>query len=121
MESLKEQKIVEGIRNNYLEKTARERSLEELRALDAKVRRPADIFAYTFGTAGSLVFGVGLCLAMKVIGASLSFAMPLGVVVGVVGIAMVSVNYLIHKAILNSRKKKYAKRVITLSDELLNQ
>ena len=63
--------------------------LEQLKALDGAVRRPAAIFAYTFVILGALVLGVGMCLAMEVIGS----LMPLGIVVGVVGIAMVSANY----------------------------
>lgn len=112
-----QQKIVNEIRSSYVPKTRQQSKLEELRALDAKVRRPADIFAYTFGTVGALVLGVGMCLAMKVIGDMFA----LGVVVGVVGIAMVCANYFLHKGILNSRKKKYADQIMSLSDELLNR
>lgn len=115
-----EQKIVESIRDSYLEKTQKQQTLDELLALDAKVRRPAEIFTFSFGTVGALVLGTGMSLAMKTIGATLSFAMPLGIVVGVLGIAMVSANYFIYKAILKSRKKKYAKEIVALSDVLLN-
>lgn len=34
---------------------------------------------------------------------------------------MVAVNYFIYKAILKSRKRKYADQVMSLSDELLNR
>ena len=89
--------------------------LEQLKALDGAVRRPAAIFAYTFGILGALVLGVGMCLAMEVIGS----LMPLGIVVGVVGIAMVFANYFLYRRILNARKRKYAGKIIALSDELL--
>ena len=39
-----------------------------LRKLDRKAKMPANIFAYTFGIVFTLVFGTGMCLAMKVIG-----------------------------------------------------
>lgn len=45
--------------------------------------------------------------------------MPLGIVIGVVGIAMVAANYPIYSAIMRSRRKKYAQRILALSDELL--
>lgn len=64
---------------------------------------------------GALVLGVGMCLAMEVIGSM----MPLGIVIGAVGIAMVTANYFLYRAILRSRKKKYAKEIVSLSDELL--
>lgn len=113
----KTQQYAEAIRREYEPKTEQVTKLEELKALDAKVHRPAAVFAYTFGVIGALVLGVGLCLAMKVIGD----LMELGIVIGIVGIAMVSVNYLIYRAILKSRKKKYADQVMALSDALLNK
>lgn len=111
----KERQYAEELRRAYADKNESETKLEKLRKLDASVRRPAEIFAYVFGILGALVLGVGMCLAMEVI-ASL---MPLGIAVGVVGIAMVSANYFIYRAILKSRKHKYAKEILTLSDELL--
>ena len=45
----------------------------------------------------------------------------LGIAVGVLGIAMVSVNYFIYRAILAKRKRKYGGRVLELSDELLHR
>ncbi len=90
--------------------------LDELKALNKKVNRPANIFAYTFGTVGALVLGGGMSLAMEV----LAGGMLLGVGIGVVGLAMVSLNYFFHKTILKSRRKKYAAQILTLSDQLLN-
>lgn len=90
--------------------------LDELRALDAKVRRPAEKFAYAFGGVGSLVLGTGMCLAMKVIGN----IMPVGIIVGLAGIAMVSANYFLYQKILQKRKRKYAEQIFKISDELVN-
>ena len=111
--STAELKTVEKIRNQYTQAEATK--LDELKALDRKVKRPASIFAYVFGTIGALVLGTGMCLAMKIIGN----AMALGIVIGLVGILMVSVNYFIYKKILSSRKKKYQEKVLSLTDELL--
>ena len=97
-----EMKTVEQIRDSYVEKGITK--FDELKALDKRVKRPAEIFAYVFGSLSSLVLGTGMCLAMKVIGAGLSFAMPLGIGVGILGIALVSVNYPIYQKILKSRK-----------------
>ena len=117
-----QQAIIEKIRLRYTENKEKEVSkLEELKNLDKKVKRPAQIFAYTFGTGSSLVLGTGMSLAMKVIGTSLSFAMPLGIGVGLLGILLVSINYPIYKKILGKRTKKYSKEIIELSDSLLNK
>ncbi len=110
-----ENKKIEAIKAQYAAKE--NTKLDQLKALDKKVKRPAQIFTYTFGTVGALVLGTGMCLAMKVIGNS----MPLGIVIGVAGIAMVSANYWLYKKWLGARKRKYAKQVIQLSDNLLNK
>ncbi len=110
---------IQNIRAQYAEKTMTK--FDELKELDKRVKAPAEIFAYAFGTAGALTLGTGMCLAMKMIGASLAFAMPLGIAVGCLGILMVSVNYSCYQKILNSRKRKYANEIFKLSDELLNK
>ena len=112
------EKIVKEIKEGYepKEKT----KYDELIALNRKVELPAYIFAYAFGIVGALILGVGMCLAMQVIGTGVPL-MVLGIVVGIIGIALVSVNYPIFLAIMKSRKKKYAEKVIALSEELLNK
>lgn len=48
-----------------------------LRKLDAKAKLPATVFTYTLGIVSALVFGVGMCLSMKVIGdGSMAMRMP---------------------------------------------
>ena len=110
-----EKQYAQQVRAEYAPGSEEEGKLEHLKKLDRAARRPAEIFAYTFGIVGALVLGVGMCLAMEVIGSM----MPLGIVIGVVGIAMVTANYFLYRAILRSRKKKYAKEIVSLSDELL--
>ena len=111
--------IIKNIRSDYEEKEVTE--FDELKALDKKVKRPAKVFAYVYGSASSLVFGTGMCFAMKVLGAGLSFAMPLGIGIGVVGMGLMAFAYPIYKAMMKSRKNKYSKRIFELSDSLLNK
>ncbi len=109
------EKEIEAIRAQY---TATEKTkLDELKAMDRRVKLPAEIFAYSFGIVGSLILGTGMSLAMKVIGGS----MPLGIAIGVLGIGMVSANYFLYKLFLKKRKNKYGKEIVALSDELLNK
>lgn len=113
--STNEKKYVEKVLNKYTEvKTTK---LDELRELDKKATRPATLFAAIFGTIGSLVLGFGMCVAMEVI---LAGYMWLGIVIGFVGILMISINYPLYKNILKSGKAKYADKIKALSDELLN-
>ena len=113
----KEQReYVESVVKSYQEKEFTK--LDELKRLDSKVKLPAEIFAYVFGSIGALLLGLGMCIAMGVILAELFI---LGIVIGLVGIVMVTVNYFIYQKILKSRKEKYAEEVLSLSKELLNK
>lgn len=98
-------------------------ALDELRALDTKVKRPANVFAYTFGAIGAIVMGAGMSLVMTDIGGMLGIEsnMAVGIAVGVVGMVMSLVNYPIFKGILKSRKKKYSDKIIALSDQIINE
>lgn len=120
MTNQNEKQIAEKIKSSYAEKSVHETKLEELRRLDSQVKMPAKVFAYTYGSAGSLILGTGMSLAMKIIGATVATLMPVGIVVGVLGIAIVATTYPIYKKILNKRKAKFSKAIIAKSEELLN-
>ncbi len=107
-----EQKLLERIRSEYTEKTATE--LDDLRKLHARIKRPAEIFAYSYGSAGSLVLGTGMCLAMKVIGS----AMVPGIAIGAAGIGMVSTTYALYKRLLAERRKRYKGEITALCDKI---
>ena len=111
-------KYAEKLIKEYSEKEAS--VVDELKVLDSKVKRPAYIFAYVFGSIGALVLGLGMCLAMQIIGGTIPL-MVVGIVIGLVGIAMVSINYPLFQKILKSRKAKYAEDIIEKSNELLNK
>ena len=106
----------EKIAAEYAQKPASK--LIALQKLDQKAKLPSILFAFTFGTLGALILGVGMCLCMGQIGTGLAFAMPLGVAVGVLGIVMVSVNYPIYRKLLARGKKKYAFEVMELAKEI---
>ena len=110
--------VVEKIRSQY---TAREHTeLDDLKALDAKVKKPANVFGYTYGSIGAIVMGAGMSLVMTKIGTKLGMTETLipGIAVGIAGMAMVLTTYPIYKKILNSRKKKYAGKVMELSERI---
>ena len=112
----KETKYVEKTLNGYSEKKVTK--LDELKNLDKQAKRRPTIFAYVFGSIGSLILGFGMCVAMGVI---LPELMVLGICVGIVGIVMVSLNYSIYKKLLENNKKKYADQIKKLGKELLNK
>ncbi len=108
-------KEIQAIKEQYVENKSSK--LDELKALDKRVKTPALVFAYTFGVIGTLALGVGMCLSMEIIGNMTA----VGVAVGLVGIAMASLNYTFYSNILKARKAKYAKEIIALSDGILNE
>ena len=113
--------MVEKIRTKYVEK--KDSSLDELRKLDRKVKAPAEVFAYIFGSISALIMGAGMSLVMTDVANMLGLGdmtVP-GIAVGVVGMALAIINYPIYKGILNSRKKKYSEQVIALSSKILSE
>ncbi len=115
-----EQQTAEKIRNRYVEKQPTR--LDELRELDARVMRPAAVFAYVFGSISAVIMGCGMSLVMTDIGTTLALGDPLipGIVIGVAGLLLALINYPMYKGILNSRRKKYAGRILSLSEQIMN-
>ncbi len=117
MTETNQKEVVETIKRKYIQEEKKQSKFEILKELDKKVKTPAIIYAYTKGTIGSLVLGTGMCLAMKVIGN----LMPLGIIIGLLGIGIVSTTHLTYKALLHKRRNKYADQIIAVSNELLNE
>ena len=113
--------LVQKIRTQYTEKEHTQ--LDALKELDARVKRPANVFGYIFGCVSAIIMGCGMSLVMTDIGTALGMSgtMVPGIVIGAAGILMAIINYPIYKGILNSRKNKYAKEILALSEKLLNQ
>ena len=113
--------VVENIRSQYTEVERKHTELDELKALDAKVKKPANVFGYTYGSIGTVIMGAGMSLVMTDIGAKLGMINTLvpGIIVGILGMAMVLSTYPIYKKILTARKKKYAAKILDLSNRIM--
>ncbi|MBQ9985290.1 MAG: dihydropteridine reductase [Oscillospiraceae bacterium] len=118
--------LAQKIRAQYTD--AEKGALTELRKLDAKVKRPANIFAYAFGTIGALTLGTGMSFAIDAIAAGTYFGITIGenmmlpgIIIGLIGILIVSVNFPVYKKLLSSRKKKYASEILRLSENIINE
>lgn len=113
--------LVQKIRSQYTEREHTE--LDALRELDKKVKAPVTSFAYIFGTVSALVAGGGMSLIMTDIGSTVGIAEPMlpGITIGIVGMLMAAVNYPIYKRRMEKRRRKYAERIIVLSDKLMDK
>ena len=117
-----EQQMAARIREHYTEKQVTD--LDTLRELDAKVKRPASVFAYVFGSISAIIMGAGMSLIMtdiaEIIGLAVDPMLP-GIVIGVVGMIMALLNYPMYKGILGSRKKKYGTKILELSNKIMGE
>ena len=106
----------EQLANEYASKDTSK--VVALRKLDAKAKRPANIFTYTLGVISALVFGTGMCLAMGQIGSGTAASFAVGIIIGVAGMIGMSVNYPIYKRIRENGKRKYAFEIMELAKEI---
>ncbi|MBQ4642026.1 MAG: hypothetical protein IJB47_05405 [Oscillospiraceae bacterium] len=116
--SAKENAEVQAIRKKYLPKS--ESKLEELKRLDETVQASGMVESLCAGIGGALIFGLGLCLAMQVIGSGLVM-MIIGVLVGIVGMAGMLVAYPVYRKVFSATKEKYAPRILELTAELTGE
>ncbi len=113
--------IAAKIRTQYIEKGVSD--IDELRKLDVKAKRPANIFAWVFGSISALIMGCGMSLIMTDIATVVGIPNPMvyGIIIGVLGMAMAAVNYPIYKGIMKCRKEKFAEEIIKKSENILNK
>lgn len=113
--SAKENKEVQEIRKKYLPQE--ESKLDELKRLDSAVQPSGMTESLCAGIGGALVFGMGLCLAMKIIGSRIFF-MIIGVLLGIVGMIGMLSAYPVYRRVYNKTKEKYSLRILELAEEL---
>ena len=118
--SAKQQEEIEKIKNKYLPK--QESKMEQLRKLDKSAEKPGTITAIALGTIGSLIMGAGMSLAMTdlctIFGMGNLQAMIIGIVIGVIGMAVAGVAYPVYVSITKKQRAKIADQVLKLSEEL---
>ena len=115
--SASEQAEVERIRDKYLPQ--QEDKMAQLIRLDASVTKKGTLISLIFGIIGSLVLGIGMCLAMDVL--SIPYGMPIGIAVGIIGIACIIVAYPLYTRITEKEKARLAPEILRLTDELMNR
>lgn len=110
--------IAESIAKEYAPKD--NSKIVALKKLDNRAKLPAVVFAYSFGIASSLVVGMGMCLAMQVLGSGLA-SMVLGIIIGIIGFVGCGINYPIYKKKLEKGKAKYAYEIVELARQISEQ
>lgn len=107
------------IAEEYTQKS--ERKVVQLKKLDEKVKRPALIFAFTFGIISILIAGIGMSMILTDVISNTVLALVLGIILGILGFSLCGINYLLYNKILNKRKQKYAYEIKTLAKQIIEE
>lgn len=110
--SAKQQEEIKKIREKYAPKEADK--MEQLRRLDESVTRKGTVVSLIVGIIGALVLGVGMCCCMV-----WTELFILGIIVGVLGIGIVSAAYPLYNYVTKKEREKIAPEIIRLTDELM--
>ena len=111
--SASQQEEIKRIRNKYM--PHEEDKMEQLRRLDENVTKKGTVISLIVGIISTLVLGIGMCCCL--VWADRFFV--LGIIVGIVGIAGVSLAYPIYAYVTKKERERIAPQIIRLSDELL--
>ena len=114
--------LVQKIRTQYTEKE--NTKLDKLTQLDRKVKKPANIFGYVFGSISALIMGSGMSLVMTDLAENFgefikAYNMFIGIVLGVAGIVLAGIAHPIYNRLVKKEREKIAPQIISLTDELM--
>lgn len=113
--SAKQQEEIRKIRNKYV--TQEEDKMELLRKMDRSVTNKANMISIIVGTIGTLIMGIGMCCTMVWMGI---WFIP-GIIIGILGIGLLSVAYPIYNYTLKKEREKIAPEIIRFTDELMKK
>lgn len=86
-----------------------------LRRLDESAGKKGTMMSIVLGVAGTLILGLGMCCVLVWQNA---WFIP-GIVIGVVGLAVLSLAYPVYLQVTKKEREKIAPEVLRLTEELL--
>ena len=110
--SAKDNQEVLNIRRKYLPQE--ESKIDELKRLDNLVQTSGTLASLCAGLGGAMIFGLGMCLAMEVIG----HIQWLGILLGLAGMFGIIVAYPVYRRLYEKTKAQYTPRILELVNEL---
>lgn len=112
--SAKQQQELEQIRKKYESQSENEDKMELIRRLDESVTKPGTVISIIAGVIGTLLLGIGMCCTMV-----WTDMFVLGIIIGIIGIAVVLLAYPLYSAITKKQREKIAPEILRLTDELM--
>lgn len=108
--SAKQQAELETIRKKYLPEE--ETKMDKLRRLDKSVTRQGTMISIIIGVAGTLIMGLGMCMCLE------WQQFVLGIILGILGIAILAAAYPVFNKITQKQKEKIAPEILRLTEEI---
>ena len=94
--------------------------MEQLQKLHHSATQKAQAASIAIGVIGALILGTGMSLCMTEFGAALGYlAMPIGILVGLVGMVLVALAYPIYNRTLKKERERITPEILRLSNQLL--
>ncbi len=110
-----ERREINDIRRRYLTKSEYERKFEQLKNADARLRKFPRAIGVAAAVVGTLVFGLGLSLALE------WKNYTAGALVALLGAVVIALAYPVYNLIFKRNKKKHGEEILKLSSELLGE
>ncbi|MBE5930183.1 MAG: hypothetical protein E7268_03865 [Lachnospiraceae bacterium] len=111
--SAKQQEEIKRIRSKY--EAPQEDKMAYLRRLDESAGKKGTMMSIVLGVIGTLILGVGMCCVLVW---QNTWFIP-GIIIGIVGLIMLSLAYPVYMRITKMEREKIAPEILRLTDELL--
>lgn len=108
----------ESVAKEYMPKETNK--VRQLKKLDERAKLPAFVTALSLGIIGTLIFGTGMCFGLGVFGMG-TVIMVIGILLGLIGVAICTINYPLYKKMLKKGKAKYAFEILELAKEITGE
>lgn len=117
--SAQQQEEIDRIRKKYVPQE--QDKMQQLRTLDASTEKKAMGIAITVGVVGTLIMGAGMSIVMTDLGDFFGrIALIIGIILGLLGIAVLAYAYPLYNRILKKEREKIAPEVLRIIDEIQN-
>lgn len=110
-----EKRWIESIRREYLPQEEHDAKVAEIKKLHNKAKKVPSAIAICIGIIGALILGLGMTLTLE------WDQMIAGIIVGLIGMAIIFLAYPLYQFMKTRGKNKYGARIINLIEEIIKK